>query len=465
MNQDQNAVGSARRVCGGPSPMTPAERIPAIDVLRGLALGGILVVNVYYHGHPYFLDYLTFLKYQGLDPADHRLDRLVHGIITTLCQESFYCLFAFLFAFGFATLTDRCEAAGASARAVTLRRLAVLALLGLAHVVLVWAGDILITYALLGLALPLLRRLTDRALIAGSAAGLAIGSLLLAGALVAASMTGGPGTVAAAPATRPADGPADDGLATRHTLEPASEAPAEPSRPPEAARQWDDLMRRWHRHTVEVYASGGFRRIALHRLVDYAIWTASIAAFQYPRVLGMYALGVLAARRRLLQEPQRHLRFLRRATGWAMAAAVAGSLPALGAGLAEAPDHHPGRALLLLAGDAVRIPALALFLVGGVLLACRSPRTGRWLGWLAPAGRMSLSGYLGQSLVCSLVFCGYGLGMYGHIGPARGALLAAAIFAVQLPLCALWLRIFRYGPVEWVLRTAAYGRALPMRPA
>jgi len=465
MNQHHDAVGSAGAVPAGPSPIAPAERVPAIDVLRGLALGGILVVNVYYHGHPYFLDYLTFLKYQGLNPVDHRVDRLVHGIITTLCQESFYCLFAFLFAFGFVGIADRCEAAGASARAVTLRRLGVLALVGLAHVVLIWAGDILITYALLGLALPLLRRLPDRALIAWSAAGLATGSLLLAGALVAASIAGGPGTVAAVPPSRAVDESADDAAAAGQPREPAADGPAEPSRPPEAARQWDDLMRRWHRHTVEVYACGGFLRIALHRLVDYAIWTASIAAFQYPRVLGMYALGVLAARYRLLQEPQSHLRFLRRATGWTLAAAVAGCLPALVAVPAEGSDHHPGRALLLLAGDAVRIPALALFLVGGVLLACRSPRTGRWLGWLAPAGRMSLSGYLGQSLVCSLVFCGYGLGMYGRIGPARGALLAAAIFAVQLPLCALWLRFFRYGPVEWLWRMAAYGRALPMRTA
>ncbi len=463
MDQDQHVAGAAEGRRGVPSPIGPAERVAAVDVLRGLSLAGILLVNVYYHGHPYFLDYLTFLKYQGLDPADHRLDRLVHGIVTTLCQESFYCLFALLFAFGFVSIVDRCEAAGASARAVGLRRLAALALFGLAHVVLIWAGDILITYALLGLALPLLRRMGDRALIAWAAAGLAVGSLLLAGAVVAASIAGGSGTATSGPASHAGQEPLAGAAIASRTAEPAGDAPAKASQPPEAARQWDELMRRWHRHTVEVYASGGFGRIAVHRVVDYAIWTASIAAFQYPRVLGMYALGVLAARRRLLQDPGRDLAFLRRATGWALAATVAGCLPALAAGLADRPDHDPGWALLLLAGDAVRIPALAVCLVGGVLLGCRGPRAGRWLGWLAPAGRMSLSGYLAQSLVCSLIFCGYGLGMYGRIGPARGALLAAAIFAVQVPLSVLWLRYFRYGPVEWLWRMAAYGRVLPMR--
>jgi len=85
--------------------------------------------------------------------------------------------------------------------------------------------------------------------------------------------------------------------------------------------------------------------------------------------------------------------------------------------------------------------------------------------WLAPAGRMALTLYLMQSLVCTLLSYGYGLGGFGQVGRAWQVLLALALFLVQVLLAHAWLARFRFGPVEWLWRSLTYGKAQPMRPA
>jgi uncharacterized protein len=108
-------------------------------------------------------------------------------------------------------------------------------------------------------------------------------------------------------------------------------------------------------------------------------------------------------------------------------------------------------------------PAVTLGVVG--LLGLATAR--RW--WPAvervvgPAGRMSLTIYLGQSVVCSLLFDGYGLGLHGELGPAGAVAIAVAVWAVGLVLARLWFTRFRFGPAEWLLRTATYARRQPLR--
>jgi uncharacterized protein len=97
-----------------------------------------------------------------------------------------------------------------------------------------------------------------------------------------------------------------------------------------------------------------------------------------------------------------------------------------------------------------------------ILLAQRQPWKTR-LAPLAAVGRMALSNYLFQSLVCTTIFYGYGLGLFGKVGPAAGVGLTFAIYAMQIPLSLWWLRRFRFGPMEWVWRSLTYGRLQPMR--
>jgi len=106
--------------------------------------------------------------------------------------------------------------------------------------------------------------------------------------------------------------------------------------------------------------------------------------------------------------------------------------------------------------------ALCLGYLAAVVLAMTTQRGLRLLSPLAPVGRTALSNYIFQSLVCTTIFYGHGLGLYGRIGPSLNLLLVLAVFSVQLGLSAWWVRHFRFGPVEWVWRSLTYGRRFPI---
>lgn len=95
------------------------------------------------------------------------------------------------------------------------------------------------------------------------------------------------------------------------------------------------------------------------------------------------------------------------------------------------------------------------------MLAIAAAGKGRWLAWFEPVGRMAFTNYVMQSLLCGWIFYGYGLGLFGKIGPAAGMGLVLAIYLGQMLLSFWWLDRFRYGPLEWLWRALTYGR----RPA
>jgi uncharacterized protein len=98
-----------------------------------------------------------------------------------------------------------------------------------------------------------------------------------------------------------------------------------------------------------------------------------------------------------------------------------------------------------------------------VVLLMRHQAWGRQLRLLAPVGRMAISNYLLQTMICTTLFYGYGLGLYGQVGSGAGVLLTMTVFALQIPLSAWWLRHFRFGPVEWLWRSLSYGHWQSMR--
>jgi uncharacterized protein len=106
---------------------------------------------------------------------------------------------------------------------------------------------------------------------------------------------------------------------------------------------------------------------------------------------------------------------------------------------------------------------MCLGYVAWLLRGLQSPRWAGTLGLLAPAGRMALTNYLAQSIVCTLVFYGYGLGYFEQLSRAWQVPFVLALFALQVAFSHWWLGRFRFGPAEWLWRTATYGRLPPMR--
>jgi uncharacterized protein len=373
-----------------PTPLPATERTPVVDAVRGLALLGILLVNMSFYAQP------IAAALRGPPPATGRLDRIVEGTIELLAEGKSYPLFALLFGFGLHVQLTR---AGTSFRWVQARRLAVLAAIGAAHALLLWSGDILLVYAVLGaLALAFVRR-RPRTLLLWA---LLLLTLPVAVWLAAASV--------------------------RHLL--GLPPPSPVARPDLAAL----AAQGWQR-----YGQGSYLEVTRQRARDYALLIPSLLRMA-PPMLAMVLTGLWVARRRVLQDPTAHRRWL--------LGVLAVCLP-LGLVVSAAAQRPGGRLLLAFDG-----PPLAFAYAAALALLS----TRRRLTLLEAAGRMPLSNYLLQSLVCTTIFYGYGAGLLGRLGPAALAVLAVAVWGGQLVLSTLWLRRFRCGPLEGLWRSLTYAR-------
>jgi len=381
-------------------------RQPLIDALRGFALLGVFLVNLRFYSLDALLDDAT---QQALPSAG--LDQVLRTGMGWLVDMKAVTIFSLLFGLGFAMQMEARPGLGPH-----LRRMAALALIGLLHATVLWWGDILLTYAVVGLLLPLFRHLGNRALVvAGLVCALFLPPLL--------SPWMREWVMTLAPRAQ----------MYAHALDALSNG---------------TLWQAWWQNLV----LGGWVRLTNWALLFF--------------VLGRFLLGYWAGRRGLLQYPERHLRLLRSlCVGGAIVAAaflcVETWAPALKAQWPVLRAGVPG--YLLRVSYRVAPLALGIAIACGFALLYLRPWAERGLRVLVPAGRMTLSNYLLQSLVCVPLFAGFGLGIgYSH-GLWPMLLVAAIVFPLQLWLSAWWLRRFYFGPAEWLWRSLSEWQRLPMR--
>ena len=387
------------------------ERIETVDALRALALAGILQVNiqsfVWGAGDP-----LGFFV-QPPGPAD----AAVHLLVGTFVSTKFLSIFAFLFGLGFALQwrSLRRRLPEDDARAAYRRRLWFLLALGLAHGALLYFGDILAPYALVGFLLLRYAGCRPAALVAAARAWwLGFAALTLA-------------STAAIEASRHAFPPEDD-----------------PARLPA-----------WALERLAVYTQGGYLEQIGPRVADYLSILGTMAVLGLPQVIGLFLLGAIAGRLGWLARPRRHARLWRVAL-WTGVAAV--PFAAAGAWLnfvtmRDSPGDPSGIGYALQNVGAL----VALLYVATLVRLQRRPSIGRLIAWLAPAGRMPLTNYIAQSVAMGLLLSGWGLGLGASASRAELALLALAIVAVQLVASRAWIGRFGEGPLEAVWRRATYG--------
>ena len=404
-------------------PVPPSQRIEVIDVLRGWAVFGILLVNMQVFSGP------------G-DPLREELwtgtaERATMQLILFLADSKFWTLFSFLFGLGFALQMGRAEARGAPFLPLYLRRLAVLLVIGLLHAFLLWTGDVLHIYALLGFLLLLFRTCSARTILLS--AFLCLWIPVVHAAIVAAPRQ-----------LRRADPPLAQPV-TREDTQQEQER---------RARQEENLR---------VYSQGNYAEMTAKRA---RFWTRQYSSVDYylnrfGEEFVLFLLGLYAGRRRILENLQEHLPLVRKVLRWGFAL----GLVCTGASVLASEFAPPG-VLVNILGDMlwrVGAPALSFFYASAILLLFQQTAWQRRLAPLAAVGRTALSNYLLQSVTCTTIFYSYGFGLYGRIGQPAGVALTFLIFAVQIPLSAWWLRHFRFGPVEWLWRTLTYGKLQPMR--
>jgi uncharacterized protein len=396
--------------------VAPKSRIVEIDMVRGFALFGVLLVNMYGFG----ADSIAW---------DSPVDRLAFAFMRVFCEAKSWTLFSILFGFGFALQLLSAEKRGVSILPFYVRRMAALFAFGATHA-LFYDGDILMLYAELGLGLLLVRRLPTRGLLL-----LALGLLLVF------------------PVTR---------------LVSSQVTPAEEEEVQTVAEARAELEEEQRTH---VYAIGSWAEVAADNasaipadpLEDVATPESGLAVF------ALFLLGFALGRSGVLRDIPAHVVSIGRVRNWGLGlglVAMAGErVLATTAGYAVFRTQGAGPAAQL-AGDllfAFGVPALALGYAATILLAAQTPRGRAVLAPLAPVGRLALTVYLSQTLVFTTLFYGYGFGQAFRLGPAAVTAWALAIFGVQVVACQWWSRRFRFGPVEWLWRALTYVRWPPMR--
>ncbi|PYS49257.1 MAG: hypothetical protein DMF68_10640 [Acidobacteria bacterium] len=401
------------------SPVSLQERIEIIDVLRGLAVCGILIGNLQW-----------FSGYGMMPPILQRQsplsDQVTHFLVHFFVEGKFYSIFSFLFGFGFALQIARAEERGDTKASLFKRRLFWLLIIGLVHAYLLWAGDILTIYALMGFLLILFRRKTDGALLKWALILIVIPILtyILLYILFIA-------------------------LVPPETLAKLGAAQMD---------MWNDSVRTVPQSSYLQIISGYNLNYILGR------YASLILEMRLPKILAMFLLGLYAYRRRFFQNLSSNKALVRRLLIYGLVLGLVGNLAfsALAGGAEAAlPPSVAGIVGVICYGFGV--PALALFYIALVATLWQKAAWRRVLAFLAPVGRMALTNYLMQTIICVLIFYGYGLGEFGKVGAGVATLIAFAIFLFQIPASALWLNYFSYGPMEWVWRQLTYRKRLNLR--
>ncbi|MES2859013.1 MAG: DUF418 domain-containing protein [Pseudomonadota bacterium] len=409
------------------TPVGPRERIEVMDVLRGFALLGILLMNIEAFVGP------VMEALGGVNPRFTGADRWVDAAIYVLVQGKFVTLFSLLFGMGFALMLERADASGGHGSALYARRLLVLLGIGLVHALLVWSGDILVSYALFGFILLLLFRRVPLSRLPKWGVALYLLPVLATWAWALA--------VAAAQ---------QDPQAAEEMRKGMAEQGAQWAAMGEAERQ--------------AFGAGSYLEAVVQRAADTGAQLSFMIIGGW-MFLAMFLFGSWFVRSGVIRNPALHLPLFRRLRN-----------VGLGVGLplmAWSSWRHPTMSLsqmdfgIALAQSAALLANLLMCLayMSLIVLAMQQPAWARRLRWLAPAGRMALTNYLLQSVVCTAIFYGYGLGFFERLPRAWQPVFVVALFALQVAFSHWWLSRFRHGPMEWLWRWGTYLQRPPMRLA
>jgi uncharacterized protein len=399
-------------------PVSLTERIEVVDVLRGMAVGGILIGNMQW-----------FSGYGMMPPtmadAAPLIDKVTTFLVHFFIEGKFYSIFSFLFGFGFALQITRAAERGDTKATIFKRRLFWLLAIGLLHAYLLWAGDILSIYAVTGFVLLLFRKVSDQGLLKWAFALMAVPVvtyILLWGAFVAFA-------------------------------------------PPNIATQIEQARIDQWNSAVETVAEGSYLEILTGYNLQSVVgrYMGLIFQMRLPKILAMFLLGYYAYRRGYLQDLSGNRQFISRVLVYGLILGLIGNIAmaALAGNEGAFPPSVAGVAGVI--GYAFGVPALALFFIALVATLWQKDAWRRVLGILAPVGRMALTNYLMQTVICVTIFYGYGFGLFGKFGAAASTLVAFGIFLFQIVLSTLWLTYFAYGPMEWIWRQLTYWQRLTLR--
>lgn len=382
------------------TPTSLNHRIEALDLLRGFSLLGIFIANMLLFHTPYFhIEPYSYFTTRG--------DQTTFQWIVILVQGSFYPIFAFLFGYGINMQYEKALERKQSFPKMMAKRLAVLMLFGLIHALFIWSGDVLFTYATLGFLLILLVRIPAKwlALFAVVLYAIPSGFLYLITKLIV--------------------------MMDPKTFE------NELSDPEQVAE------------AIRVFSNGTIGEIFSFRIMEWLVYGLTSTFLGIFIVLPIIMFGAAISKWKVIERAHELKRKL----------LVSGILIApIGIWIKALPFiKEPSYDLIQLqqtfGGVLLAAAYVALFLVLTTYSKFRS-----FFSPLGKAGRMSLTTYLAQSVIATIIFYAYGFGLYGGISLWTGTVMALGIFVLQVIFAEVWLAKYKMGPIEKVWRIGTYGK-------
>ncbi|HEX8624485.1 MAG TPA: DUF418 domain-containing protein [Allosphingosinicella sp.] len=406
----------------------PPPRIATLDIVRGVAVMGILAMNIV----GFALPFQAYMNPVALGPISDS-DYLSWAVSFILVDGKMRGLFSFLFGASMMLVIEQAKAKGEPEERIHYRRMFWLLAFGLVHLYLIWFGDILVGYALVGMIAFLFRNLSQRALIRWAIGLLVVQLLILAGLAAGAAAL--------------------------------QQAAAAPGADPALVSEWRGLEREFGAMSAQARAHefalyrGDYSAILADRVKDQALGPIKGLGLFGWETLAYFLLGIAALRSGFLTGGWTDARYRKTAlVGFGIGIPAYALLAWL---LVHDGFSVPGVFALSMAATVPFRPLMVIATASLIILATR--KGGALVDRIAAAGRAAFTNYLGTSLVMTSLFYGYGAGLFGTLGRAQLWLVVLAMWALMLLWSKLWLDRFLYGPLEWLWRSLARGAVQPMR--
>lgn len=396
-------------------PVLGKDRVHALDTVRGFALLGILLSNMAYFASP-----AIYLKTSAMALWTGPLDKATYIFIDFIATSKFFTLFSFLFGLGFVLFFQRALQRSQRPNLLFLRRIAILLMFGILHAFGIWYSDILLIYAIIA-PLLLFNHRQARTILRWAFALLLVPAAFLALGVIAFLTDGG-------------FLPNDEG---------------------EAAFAAEMIQQ-----SIAVYGSGTLLEILQQRALDYSFASEGYL-LMIPIILSLFLFGVDVAKTERYRNLQAQIPFLKKV--WWISLLIGLPLNTVMV-YSHTQLESPFSLHMFSSGIGLTIggPALCFFYMTSIILLCQRQIWARIFSPLNAVGRLALSNYLLQSLVCTTLFYSYGLGFFWASGSVLLAYYRGVTIYSPIILSHFWVKRFRFGPAKWLWRSLTYGKRQPI---
>jgi len=400
-------------------PLTPQKRIISLDILRGFAVLGILIMNIQSFAMP-SAAYINPTAFENLEDINFYVWVLSH----VFANQKFMAIFSMLFGAGIILISQKARKEHLRSGNLQYRRLFWLLIIGIFHAYLLWYGDILVAYAICGFFMFAFRGKKKAYLFRAGVIFLLVGSALKI--LFAYSI--------------PFWEPGQFEALRNEIWSPDGTTIAQ---------------------EIDYYTSNWERQM-LRRAPDaFAMQTTVFLSDTFWRVSGLMLLGMALYKKGVLSAKQSKKYLSKMIIG-----GLCIGLPLVVGGVIMdfnyKWDFEMGFYYLSQFNYWGSV-LMAFGYIGLVALLCKISTRGFIAKRLADVGQMALTNYLMQSIICTYIFYGHGLGLFGDLDRSAQAVAVLMIWIFQIVFSTIWLSYFQYGPFEWLWRSLTYGRLQPIR--